>query len=199
MSQKVFSAVLLSFWALLGLPPALTWGDFILHFTDGGQVTVHRYVEEEQVIKIYTPRGTISFRKESVARITAVDSGQSMSTPVEALVDGSPPAATTARPGPAEGQPKTNSDKTANAGGREATRTTTPATTTKERLEKKYQEVEQEFNTLWEKHMRDIDSGAPAETLAENRRQLNHLSEEQQKLVDAARRATPESLPPWAQ
>jgi hypothetical protein len=162
--------------------------DFVIKFTDGGQVTVHRYVEEGQSIKVYTPQGTISFRKDEVERITEVDAGKSMSTPLEAVSTVST-SSTDAKDSnktikPEEGKTAGASDTSSAA---------------IERIDGQYQEVEQEFNKLWEKHVQDVDSGASEEVLSENRDKLNQLSNERHKLVEDARRAVPDELPAWAQ
>lgn len=198
MSRKVFSAILLNSWVLLSLALTPTWGDYIIHFTDGGRVTVHRYVEEGQSIKIYTPQGTISFRKDTIARISEVDSSQSLSTPLETLSAVSGPTAQVSTPGPLDSQNTTDSDKTPKPEGGHTTETTDASTTPTERLESGYQEVEQEFNKLWEKHLQDVDSGASEEVLTENRNRLSQLSNERDKLIKDARRAVPDSLPTWA-
>src|SRR5256712_14148707 len=78
---------LLSFGTVLSfVGPIPARADFLIRFTDSREVLVHRYAEEGQAIKIYTPYGTISFRKEEVERITEVDASQSMSTPLESAL-----------------------------------------------------------------------------------------------------------------
>ena len=62
----------LSYRAILGwglsllLLPVKAWADFVIEFTAGRQVTVRRYVDEGQTIKVYTPQGTIGFRKDDI-------------------------------------------------------------------------------------------------------------------------------------
>jgi hypothetical protein len=199
MSKKWASLFLLSFSSGLSLV-VLTQAraDFIIKFTDGGQVTVRHYVEEGQTIKIYTPHGTISFRKDEVARIIEADASQGMSTPLETVSAVSTSSAEST-PAPSGSQNMTDSDKTAKPDGGNTTGTTDASLTTMARLDSEYQGVEQEINKLWEKHLQDVDSGASEEVLAENRNRLNHLSNERHKVVDDARRAVPDDLPTWAQ
>ncbi len=200
MSKRWTSLFLLSFGTVLYLAePIQARADFIIKFTDSGQVIVHRYVEEGQTIKVYTPQGTISFRKDDVARITEVDASQSMSVPLENVSAVFTPSAKMSTPAPSGSQNMTDSDKTTKPEGGNTTGTTDTSTTTLERLDGEYQEVKQEFDRLWEKHLQDVDSGTSEEVLAENRNRLTQLSNEQHKLVDDARRAAPDNLPTWAQ
>jgi hypothetical protein len=173
---------------VLSLAPTQVRADFLIQFADNGRVAVHRYVEEGQAIKIYTPQGTISFRKDEVEHITEVDASQSMGTPLEAV---STVSTSSTDVKDSDKTTKPEEGKTAGASG-----TSSAAI---ERIDGQYQEVEQEFNKLWEKHMQDVNSGASEEVLSENRDKLNQLSNERHKLVDDARRAVPDDLPAWAQ
>lgn len=189
MSKRWASLFLLSFGTVLPLAvPTQARADFIIKFTDSGQVIVRRYVEEGQTIKVYTPQGTISFRKDDVTDITEMDASQSMSTPLEFVLTASP-SSTGAE----------DFDKTTKPEGGNTTGTTDTSTTTLERLDGEYQEVKQEFDRLWEKHLQDVDSGASEEMLAENRNRLTQLSNERHKLVKDARQVAPDNLPTWAQ
>src|SRR5712692_923887 len=189
MSKRWASLFLLSFGTVLSLAvPIRTRADFIIKFTDSSQVIVHRYAEEDQIIKIYTPYGTISFRKDEVESIAEVDASQSMRTPLEAV--------TTVSTSSTEAK---DSDKTTKPEEKKTAGTGDTSTNTIERLDGEYQEAEQEFNKLWEKHVQDVNSGASEEVLTENRNRLTQLSNEQHKLVDDARRAAPDNLPTWAQ
>ncbi len=200
MSKRWASLFLLSFGPVLSLAvPIQARADFIIKFTDSGQVIVRRYVEEGQTIKIYTPHGVIGFRKDDVARITEVDASQSLNMPLETVSVVSPPSVEMSATTPSESQHMTDSDKTTKPEGGNTTGTTDASTTTLERLDGEYQEVKQEFDRLWEKHLQDVDSGTSEEVLAENRNRLTQLSNEQHKLVDDARRAAPDDLPTWAQ
>ena len=87
MDKRLFSHLILGFSLLLSLLPIKTWADFIIEFTDGHQVTVGRYVDEGQTIKIYTPQGTIGFRKADVKRITEVGANQSASRRLETVTN----------------------------------------------------------------------------------------------------------------
>ena len=200
MNKRWASLFLLGSGAVLSLAvPIQAQADFIIKFTDGGQVIVHRYAEEGQTIKIYTPQGTISFRKDEVESIAEVDASQSMSTPLETLSAVSLPAAKMSVPAPSESQHIEDSDKTSKPEGGNTTGTADTSTTTLEKLDGEYQEVKQEFDRLWEKHVQDVNSGASEEVLTENRNRLSQLSDEQHKLVNDARRAVPDNLPTWAQ
>jgi hypothetical protein len=189
MSKRWTSLFLLSFGAVLFLTvPIEVRADFIIKFTDDGQVIVHRYAEEGQTIKVYTPQGTISFRKDEVESIAEVDASQSMKTPLEAV--------TTVSTSAIEAK---DSDKTTKPEEKKTAGTGDTSPNTMERIDGQYQEVEQEFNKLWEKHMQDVDSGASEEVLTENRSKLTQLSNEQHELINDARRAAPDDLPTWAQ
>lgn len=189
MSRRWASLFLLSFGTVLPLAvPTQARADFIIKFTDSGQVIVRRYVEEGQTIKVYTPQGTISFRKDDVTDITEMDASQSMSTPLE-FVSTASPSSTGAE----------DFDKTTKPEEKKTAGTGDTSTNTMERIDGQYQEVEQEFNKLWEKHMQDVNSGASEEVLAENRNRLTQLSDEQHKLVKDARQVAPDNLPTWAQ
>ena len=189
MNKRWGSLFLLSFGTVLSLAvPIQARADFIIKFTDSGQVIVHRYAEEGQTIKIYTPQGTISFRKDDVARITEVDASQSLSTPLEAV------SAVFTSSTDMEDSGKTTKPEEGKTAG--ASDTSSAAI---ERIDGQYQEIEQEFNKLWEKDVQDANSGASEEVLAENRDKLNQLSNERHKLIKDARRAAPDDLPTWAQ
>jgi hypothetical protein len=189
MSRRWASLFLLSFNCGLSLV-MLTQAraDFIIKFTDSGQVIVHRYVEEGQTIKIYTPQGTISFRKDEVERITEVDASQSMSMPLESVS-----TVSTSSTDVKDSDKITKPEEGKTAG---ANDTSSAAI---ERIDSQYQEVEQEFNKLWEKDVQDANAGASEEVLTENRSKLNQLSNERHKLIEDVRRVAPDNLPTWAQ
>jgi hypothetical protein len=188
MTKGWASLFMLSFGTALFLAmPVQVRADFLIKFTDSSQVIVHRYVEEGGAIKIYTPYGTISFRKADVERVMEVDPRQSVRAPLEvvtatSMTDVKDSGQTTK---PEEGKPAGAAGDTAAAA--------------IERIESQYQEIEQEFNKLWEKDVQDAASGASEEVLAENRDKLNQLSDERRKLVQEARQAAPDNLPTWAQ
>jgi hypothetical protein len=135
--------------ALLGLTPARA--DFLIKFTDGGQVIVHRYVEEGQSINVYTPQGTIRFRKGEVSSITEIGASQILSVPLETVSAVSAPSAEVSAPGPLESQKTTNSEKLPKPEGGNTTETASTAAATLERLDGEYQEVQQEFNRFCRK------------------------------------------------
>jgi len=100
---------------------------------------------------------------------------------------------------PSGSQNVTNSNKTTKPEGGNTTGTADTSAIIVEKLEIEYQGVKQEFDSLWEKHVQDVDSGASEEVLTENRNRLSQLSNEQHNLVNDARRAVPDDLPIWAQ
>jgi hypothetical protein len=58
----------------------------VLEFTDGRKITVSNYKEIGQSVRVYTPNGSFSFRKEDIARIINQDPPQparSVQTPAE--------------------------------------------------------------------------------------------------------------------
>ena len=200
MDKRLLSLLLLSFAiGLFWLVPTQARADFIIKFTDRGQVTVHRYMEEGQTIKIYTPQGVIGFRRKDVEQIIAVDTSHSMSTPLETVSATLAPLGQESVSVPLGGQKTTDGDKATKTEGGSTAGASGAAATAAERIDDQYQEVEQEFTKLWEKHVQDVDSGASEEVLAENRQKLNQLSNERHKVIDDARRATPDDLPTWAQ
>jgi hypothetical protein len=200
MSKRWASLFLLSFGTVLSL--ALSFqaqADFIIKFTDGGQVIVHRYAEEGQTIKIYTSQGTISFRKDEVERITEVDANQSMGVPLE-MVTARPSVPTQASsPDPSDG--KTEGLGSTNRAGKErATEGGKATEAERERIDQQYQDITQEFDELWEEHLQKVSSGVPETALQEDLRRLNELDHERRELIRAARKQIdPDKLPTWAQ
>ena len=112
MDKRLFSHLILGFGLLLSLLPIKAWADFTIEFTDGHQVTVGRYVDEGQTIKIYTPQGTIGFRKADVKRITEVDANRSASRRLETVTNRS------SSPTQASGQDPSEGKETAEASGK---------------------------------------------------------------------------------
>src|SRR5262249_16622247 len=172
--------------ALFLAMPVQVRADFVMKFTDRRQVVGQRYVEEGQVIKIYTPYGTISFRKDDVERVMEVDSSLSIRTPLEVVT-------TTSMTDVKNSGQITKPEKGKTAGANDT------AAAAVERIEGQNQEIEQEFNKLWEKDVQETGCGASEEVLAENRDKLNQLSDERRKLVEEARQVAPDNLPTWAQ
>ena len=198
MRKGFFSLTVLSLVTPLSLLATRVRADFLIKFVGSGQVTVRNYVEEGQTIKVYTPQGVISFRKDEVSSITELNVNRSMSVPLETVSAVSGPSAEASAPGVSENQKTANSDKTLKSEGRNTTGTVSTAAATLEQLDGEYQGVKQEFDRLWEKHVQDMNSGASEEVLTENRNRLTQLSEEQHKLIKDARRAAPDDLPVWA-
>ena len=195
MQRGVFSRTFLGLGLILSFAPTRVWADFLIQFVDNTRVAVHRYVEEGQAIKIYTPQGAISFRKEDIARITEIDTNHSMIMPLEtisAVVSPSGQGSTLAAvnkpemPGTAKGTGEMISPE-----GNTAVKAA--------HLNTAYQDVEQEIKELLAKHSQDMELGASEEVLAENRQRLNELNSELHKLIDDMRQTVPEDLPAWAQ
>ena len=199
MRKKGLSKALLSLGSLLSLMPAQVWADFIIKFTDSGQVTVHRYVEEGQTIKIYTPQGVISFRKDDVERITPVDANLNAMTPLEAVSATPAPSAQSSTLVPSDKQGTTDTGKATKTEGGDTIGASDATATELKRIDGQYQNITQQFDELWKKHAEDVDSGVADEVLTENRRQLEELSRARHKLVEDARQVAPDNLPDWAQ
>lgn len=194
MQKRFFTRFLLGFSMLLSLTPIQARADFLIQFTDHGQVIVRRYVEEGQTIKIYTPQGTIGFRKDDVAQISEVDTSLSLSTPLETVSTLFPlqqASSSTSR-----GEQWISGEEKIKE---EAPRTNDSLTVKIEHLDGEYQEVEREINALLEKHSQDMDLEASEEVLAENRLRLEALNHERHKLIDVIRQIIPDNLPTWAQ
>ena len=69
----------------------------------------------------------------------------------------------------------------------------------REHVDEQYQDVDQQINAAWKKHVSDMDSEASEEVLAEDRRRLDELNQDRHKLIKAARQASPDDPPDWAQ
>jgi hypothetical protein len=207
-NKKLFCNTLLDFGLLLLLLPITVRADFILEFTDGRKVTVGRYVEEGQTIKIYNALGAISFRKADVKRITEIDAKQSANTRLETVStkssssasslsspQGSAPASLESKEAP--GAVGTASDETKVekvVEGRKAVEAE------RERIDEEYKEVSTQMRTVWNKSLRDTEAGAPLEVQIENGRRLSELNQQRGQLIDAARKANPpDQIPDWAQ
>lgn len=200
MDKRLPSLFLLSLGTVLSLAVSIqARADFIIKFTDSGQVLVHRYVEEGQTIKVYTSQGTISFRKDDVKQITEVDAGYGMSIPLETISVTLSPSEQASAPTSSGSQGMTDAGKTAKTGKEDTTGASDTVAAEVERINDRYQEVEQEFNKLWGKHVQDINSGTSEGILADEVRRLDELDRERHKLVKDARRAVPDELPTWAQ
>src|SRR5207245_1990324 len=119
MDKKLFSHLILGFGLLLSLLPIKAWADFTIEFTDGHQVTVGRYVDEGQTIKIYTPQGTIGFRKADVKRITEVDANQSASRRLETVTNRSSSPTQASVQDPSEGKETAEASGKTNEPGQE--------------------------------------------------------------------------------
>ena len=199
MSKRGSYRLVLTLGAVLLLLPVKARADFVIEFNDGHTVTVRQYVEEGEMIKIYTSQGAIGFRKMDVKQITQVRAGSSIATPLETVSSRTPqleqPSAPTL---PAEekkaggGQDvkgeKKNQDQPENV--TEAKR---------ERLGEQYQDAAQQMDAIWQKHMQDVESGAADDVLAENRRRMDELNLKRHELIKEERRITPDDLPSWAQ
>ncbi len=190
-------------WVWLGLGIIITsWpleskADFLIEFTDGSHVLAPRYVEEGSSIKVYTENGAVGFRKPDIKRISTVKTDQTADEAlgtVHHLATRSFTESTNIKGGgQGTGQSPGQNEKSKAGNERE-----TPEQEIV-RIDSQYHDVSQKFTSLWEKHQSDLQSGASEEALAQNRRQLEELSNERFKLVKDARRAHSEELPDWAQ
>lgn len=201
MDKKASYHTILGLGLLLSLPPVTARADFIIEFTDGRHVTVGRYVDEEQTIRVYTPWGVIGFRKEDVKRITEADTNQSMDTPLE-MVRVRPSVPTQASsPDPLGDKEKAEVLGSADKAGKERAAEGGKATEAeREHIDQQYQDSTEEFNELWKEHIEKISSGIPETALQENLRKLDELDRERRELIRAARQQVdPDNLPTWAQ
>ncbi len=200
MDKRLSSRAMLGFSMSLVLLPFSAWADFIIEFTDGRQVTVSRYVDEGQTIKIYAPQGAIGFRKDNVRRITEVGANQSINTPLETVSIQSALPAPASTLDPSHGKEKADLGIATEAGKGKTAEAGKATEAEREHLEARYQDIAQQFDKIWEKHLQDVNSGASEEVLAENRRRLTELDQERRKLIEhASRRVNPDDLPAWAQ
>jgi hypothetical protein len=201
MDKRLSYRAMLVLGVSLALLPVSTRADFIIEFTDGRQVTVGRYVDEGQTIKIYTPQGAIAFRKDDVKRITEVGANQSANTRLEAATARPSAPAQASALGPSDGKEAAKASGKAIETGQEKTAAGGKATEAeRERIEEQYQDVSQRYNEIWKKHSQDFRSGASDEVLTENRRVLLELDQERKALKKEARqRVAPDDLPTWAQ
>lgn len=180
--------------AALLLTPLRAQADFIIEFLDGRKVTVAHYFEEGETIKIYTPQGTIGFPKSGVKRIVSVDANTGVEIPLEASLGHHSAAASASaeekNPTMEKARSKTGSAEKARHRDLKAER---------EELTEQYHDVAKQMDTLWGKHLQDVEHGAPIETLEENRRQLGVLNQQRHKLIQSARQGDLEGTPDWAQ
>ncbi len=180
--------------AALLLTPLRAQADFIIEFLDGRKVTVAHYFEEGETIKIYTPQGTIGFPKAGVKRIVYVDANTGAEIPLEASLGHRPATASASaeekNPTMEKTRPKTGSGEKAGHRDLKAER---------EELTEQYHDVAKQMETIWSKHLQDVEQEAPIETLEENRRQLGVLNQQRHKLIRSARQGDLEGTPDWAQ
>ena len=195
MKKGILSPIFLGLGVVLVLVPTRVRADFLIQFVDNTRVAVHRYVEEGRAIKVYTPQGAISFRKEDVARITEIDTNRSMILPLETVYATLSPSGQEPAPAASGEQGTPGRDKV--TGEMTAAKDNTAAKV--EHLNTAYKDVEQEINELLTKHSHDMELGASEETLAEDRRRLDELNNERHKFIADMRQTVPDDLPAWAQ
>ncbi|MEW6300421.1 MAG: hypothetical protein AB1671_22235 [Thermodesulfobacteriota bacterium] len=195
MRRVLLSRFVFGLGVMLPLLPAKGSAEFVIQFTDGRQVTVGQYVQEGETVKIYTSHGVIGFRKKDIRSIAEIDASRSMGTPLENQIGQSAAIAPNSRSDSLE-KPQRENLRSRKIEGQE----TEPgkAADDIERMDEEYQSVTRRLNEVWEKHLRDVDSGASADILAQNRRELDELNLERHKLIKAARQASPDDLPTWA-
>lgn len=211
MGKKYWSYSLLGVGLLLILGPTVARADFLVELTSGRQVTVSHYVDEGDTLKIHTPTGVIGFRKTDVKQITEVGAGQGTNVPLESATPqassatqtraSDPSHAAVSKPSGQQGQKEMVpvSGGADAAGGEERASGGQDPRVTVERLGKQYRKTTLQHDNLWQKHRRDLDNGASAETLAANRQKLEKLDQERLRLIKDTRRANPDKLPAWAQ
>ena len=174
--------------------PLRAQADFIIEFLDGRKVTVAHYFEEGETIKIYTPQGAIGFPKAGVKRIVSVDANTGAEIPLEASLGHRPAAASASTE---EKNPTLEKARTKTGSGEKAGRRDLKAE--REELTEQYHDVAKQMETLWGKHLQDVEQGAPIEKLEENRHQLGALNQQRHKLIQSARQGDLEGVPDWAQ
>jgi hypothetical protein len=189
---------------LLILPATQAWADFIIEFTDGRKVTVGRYVEEGETLKIYSTVGVIGFRKSDVKRITEVAANQSVGSRLE-VMSVRQPAAEGAKTSDASAVPSAQ-EKAADASkGTEiapekATEQAKATEGERQRIEEEYEQVSGQMRTIWDKDVQDRESGAAKGVLIENGRKLSEMNNRKRELIEAAHKANPPGeVPAWAQ
>jgi hypothetical protein len=199
MLGKFLHRHVLSFAALLVLLPLRAGADFRLEFTDGSHVTVRQYVEDKETIVVYTQHGTIGFRKADIRKILEVDAADTGTVPLDTLSEQrSSGSENSEQSSFHQTQATPKSGKGAAVNQDTPTKAGVGAEPALGQLKKKYANTAGEIDTLWEKHLHDVDSGASQETLAENRRQLDVLGQKRHTLLKAVREVTPQDLPDWA-
>lgn len=199
MSKQICSCSLLLLGTVLSCSFPV-WADFVIEFTDGRQITIGHYVDKGRTIAVHTARGIIGFRKEDVKRILPVSADHSANTRLEDLLARPPALEEQEGHAPRHAKESTAAaDKNLEERQRELAAESKLTKAMLERLDEQYHSVTQEMDGLWEKHTRDLATGASEDTLAENRRLLQSLDQERNTLLKAAGRADPERLPAWAQ
>lgn len=192
--------VCLAMWGcglMLWLLPFRANADFIIEFVDGRRVTVGQYFEEGPIIKIYTPQGSIGFPATEVKRILSVDANEA-GIPLE-TVSLRRPAETESSASPALPREKSVEEKGPTTGKTREKGAVKEEEIDREELDAQYYDVAQELQTLWEKHLADIEHEASPEVLEENRRKMNELGLKRYDLIKTARQGEEQDLPPWAQ
>lgn len=192
-------------WVLWGasivvwILPLRAQADFIIEFPDGHKVTVGRYFEEGKTIKIYTPQGAIGFPKAEVKRILSVDAKTGAETPLEQMLGGRPvgSSSTATSVSSEEKNSLEGKDKTATKTGGRTGRKDPQAE--RAELTEQYHDTAKQLDSLWSKHLEDVERGASIEPLEENRRQMNALNHQRNELIRSARQGNQSEIPDWAQ
>jgi hypothetical protein len=175
-------------WAL----PLPARAEFIIEFHDGHKVTVGHYFEEGKTIKVYTPQGAIGFPKSEVKRILSADEDRGGDSALEASLghhhEATSSAETSANADEGKAKTKVRVEKQAGHPDSQAER---------EELTTQYHDVAKKLDSVWGKHLEDVERGVPIEQLEENRRQMNALNHQRNELIRSARRGN--DVPDWAQ
>jgi hypothetical protein len=198
--KKLSYRILLGLSTSLALLPVIARADFIIEFMDGRQVTVSRYVDEGQTIKIYTPQGMLGFRKADVKRITEASANQGTNVPLDSVTAW--PSSPTQAPvsGSSDGKETAKGSDKGKAAEKPKTAKASKLTDADlERMDEQYQDVSQQYSEIWKKHVQDFRSGAADEVLTENRKKLLELDQQRKALQKEAHKADPQDVPRWAQ
>jgi len=202
MKSKLTRLVFWGWSAALWLLPVRAQADFLIEFLDGHSVTVGRYFEEGSMIKIYTPQGSVGFRKAEVKRILSVDAN-GIGIPLETASVNRSPASSLVASGETQNKKGGEGKKVAvkkqgvGTAGEEGSAGEDTKITVEE-LGEKYQGVKQQIAIVWDKYVQDLAQNAPDEVLAESTRQLEALERRRQELINTGRKKNSGEPPDWA-
>jgi hypothetical protein len=191
---------------LLVLLPVSTRASFLIELNNGRTVTVEQYVDEGQAVQIYTSLGKISFQKDDIKQISEVDDSQVASLPLDAdfkPLSHAPQGRDAEDLDSLETSPGVDQGSAAgvqNNAQSTALETQKPQNVQekREKLEAQFHGARHEFGGIWDKHRRDVATGASEKVLAKNRERLRELDKKRSTLIRQARRTGHKDLPAWA-